>query len=70
MGLCSEVKVSMSQFNSPSTVFSFAPFTMAPNAFAAWLLTTGVGSNKVFFNPGMISSKYGSKSFNDFLIDR
>lgn len=58
-----ETKVSINHGRISSSILSPAHLTIAPNALAVQLLTSGTGSNKDCFKPGIIADKYGFKSF-------
>lgn len=55
--LLSEVKVSMSHGSNSSYNCSPVPLTMAPSALAASVRTSGTGSRRLVFSPGMTDAR-------------
>ena len=49
--------INSSKFASP------IPCTIQPNALELTVRTSGTGSSKQFFNPGIIAGRYGDKSY-------
>ena len=61
--LPSEVRVAISQGSKSSNPCSPIPLTIAPRARADIPLTSGTGSTRDFFRPGMILARYGERSY-------